>query len=250
MRSLPDDLIDRANRQGIFNGRVVVVEWSLTNAALFEKQDCLYTVQQNSTVRYSINASISRVLPAKEEWQQVLECAHNPEMKLILSHTATEAFRLINDDVRLHPPKTFPGQLLAFLYERYKAFGGSVQSGLVIVPTEALPENGKRLETVVFELAHLNGLEDGFIEWLESCNQFCNSSFDGVAPNGAETGAQALLKAEAGYTDPLLVVTDEKQRWTIEGDETIKKVVSFALADGVGQTSHASRQGTVNLQEP
>ena len=63
-----------------------------------------------------------------------------------------------------------------------KAFKGSEQSGMVIVPTELIPDNGKKLESIVLELAHLNGLEDAFIEWLESCNHFCNSLVDRIVP--------------------------------------------------------------------
>lgn len=229
LRGGPDYWIDHANRQGLFNGRIVVVEGTAGDAAAFEKQDCLFTVQLRGAtngealVEHSINAAISRVLPAKDGWQQVLECAHNPEMRLILSHTSEESLQLVNDDVRLHPPKTFPGKLLAFMFERFKAFGGSPQSGMVMVPTEAVQDNGKKLEAVVFELAHLNGLDDGFIEWLESSNQFCNSAIAAVAMNETSAEKQSVLNEQAGYTDPLLVVTDENRTWTIDGDESIKK---------------------------
>lgn len=250
LRSLPDYWIDKANREGVFNGRIVVVESNQAVAPAFEKQDCLYTVQQAGTAELSINASISRVLPVIEEWQQVLECAHNPELKLVLSHTTAAAFRLVKDDVRLHAPKTFPGQLLAFLYERFKAFGGSVQSGLVIVPTEDVPENGKKLERIVFELAHLNGLEDDFIEWLETCNQFCSSSWDGVLEDGTATEKQQWLQETFGYTDPLFVIADEKRTWRIQGDDSIKKVVSFAQAgESVRIVSNMAQQSAVNLLE-
>lgn len=249
LRSGPDYWMDQANRLGIFNGRVVVVEENVAQAALFEKQDCLYTVQHES--EYSIVSSISRVLPIKEQWQQVLECAHNAEIKLILSHTAPKLIRLVNDNVRLHPPRTFPGQLLAFLYERFKAFGGSVQSGLLIVPAEEVPENGKKLEAVVFELAHLNGLDDGFIEWLESCNQFCNSAFANVAPSGKETKTHVLLNDWLGYTDSLLVTADKSGGWNIEGDDAVKKFVSFAPAgDRVAFLSVAAPESALKLPEP
>src|SRR5919112_33783 len=45
LRGLPDFFIDRANRQGIFNGRIVVVKsTSQGDTSAFEKQDGLYTV--------------------------------------------------------------------------------------------------------------------------------------------------------------------------------------------------------------
>src|ERR1700754_4551246 len=45
LRGLPDYFIDKANRNGIFNGRVVEVKSTDTGSVSdFEKQDNLYTV--------------------------------------------------------------------------------------------------------------------------------------------------------------------------------------------------------------
>src|SRR6201992_2348427 len=45
LRGLPDYFIDKANRQGIFNGRIVVVKSTETgDAGVFERQDGLYTL--------------------------------------------------------------------------------------------------------------------------------------------------------------------------------------------------------------
>src|SRR5438270_3794732 len=45
LRGLPDYFIDKANRQGIFNGRVVVVKSTDSgDAAAFDTQDGLYTL--------------------------------------------------------------------------------------------------------------------------------------------------------------------------------------------------------------
>ena len=85
LRGLPDYFIDKANRQGIFNGRIVVVKSTESDSSAFEKQDSLYTIcvrgiENGTTVEENtINASISRVLSAKTEWKRILECAHNPE---------------------------------------------------------------------------------------------------------------------------------------------------------------------------
>ena len=59
---------------------------------------------------------------------QYLECAHNPNMQIIISNTTEVGIQLVTDDVRRHPPVSFPGKLLAFLYERYQAFDGSIRA--------------------------------------------------------------------------------------------------------------------------
>ncbi|HEY1021544.1 MAG TPA: tagaturonate reductase, partial [Flavisolibacter sp.] len=219
-------------------GRVVVVKSTAQgDVSAFDKQDNLYTLcvrglqDGNLVEEASINAAISRVLTASYQWQQVLECAHNPEMKIILSNTTEVGIRLENDDIRLHPPRSFPGKLLSFLYERYKAFGGSEQSGMVIVPTEMISDNGKKLEAIVFELAHLNGLDDAFIEWLERCNTFCNSLVDRIVPGKPDAALQLSLEEKFGYTDPLLIMAENHRLWAIEGDEAVKDILRFADAD-------------------
>ncbi|MEJ0080689.1 MAG: hypothetical protein WDM78_06980 [Puia sp.] len=72
-------------------------------------------------------------------------------------------------------PASFPAKLLAILFERYKIFQGSPKAGLVIIPTELLTDNGKKLKAIISELAAFNKLETSFIEWLDSHNHFCSS---------------------------------------------------------------------------
>jgi tagaturonate reductase len=238
LRGLPDYFIDKANRQGIFNGRIVVVKsTSGGDGAAFEKQDGLYTLcirglEEGKAVSTNIICSaISRVLSAKEEWSTVLKCAHNPDMQIIISNTTEVGIELVQDDILHHPPVSYPGKLLAFLYERYKAFAGSNQCGMVIVPTELISDNGKKLEAIVLELAHLNGLEENFIEWLEKHNHFCNSLVDRIVPGKPDIAAKKLLEEELGYKDELITMSEVYSLWAIEGNESIASVLSFAAAD-------------------
>ncbi|MCX6315775.1 MAG: tagaturonate reductase [Bacteroidetes bacterium] len=237
LRALPDYFIDKANKQGIFNGRVVVVKSTDSDSSAFDNQDGLYTIcvrgtDNGETVEENIvNASISRVLSAKTEWKRILECAHNPEMKIILSNTTEVGIQLVQDDIHLEPPVSFPGKLLAFLFERFKAFNGSVASGMVIVPTELITDNGSKLESIVLELAHRNNLEFAFIEWLENHNTFCNSLVDRIVPGKPGKAEMARLEATLGYTDELLTMSEVFRLWAIEGDEKVKEVLSFGKAD-------------------
>ena len=238
LRGLPDYFIDKANRNGKFNGRIVVVKSTDSgDSAAFDKQDGLYTLCMRGLVNGQpveenvISAAISRVLSAGKEWDTILQCAHNPDMAIIISNTTEVGIELVNDDIRHHPPVSFPGKLLAFLYERYKAFDGSEKCGLVIVPTELISDNGRKLEAIVLELAHLNGLEENFIEWLERYNHFCNSLVDRIVPGKPDAAIKAALEAQLGYQDELITMSEAYSMWAIEGDDHIKSVLSFAAAD-------------------
>jgi tagaturonate reductase len=238
LRGLPDYFIDKANRQGIFNGRIVVVKSTDGgDAAAFDKQDGLYTLCMRGLVNGQpveenvISASISRVLSAATEWDSVLKCAHNPDLSVIISNTTEVGIELVNDDIRRHPPVSYPGKLLAFLKERYDAFGGSPKCGLVIVPTELISDNGKKLESIVLEQAHLNGLEENFIDWLERHNHFCNSLVDRIVPGKPDAAVKAQLETSLGYKDDLITMSEVYSLWAIEGDDYIRSVLSFAAAD-------------------
>src|SRR6201996_7733923 len=189
LRGLPDYFIDKANRQGLFNGRIVVVKSTDGgDANAFDRQDALYTlcvrgIEDGRKAEENIICSaIGRVLSARDQWQEILTLARNPEMQIIISNTTEVGIQLVDDDIRRQPPVSFPGKLLAFLYERYKTFNGSPESGMVIVPTELIVDNGKKLAAIVKELAQIGQLEADFLAWMEKHCRFCSSLVDRIVP--------------------------------------------------------------------
>lgn len=237
LRGLCDYFIDKANKQGIFNGRIVVVKSTDKGGAdEFNEQDGLFThcikgLENGKLVEETIiNCSISRTLSARSQWQDILACAHNPEMQVVISNTTEVGIALLETDkVTSSPPQSFPVKLLAFLYERWKVFGGTAQSGMVIIPTELIVGNGDKLQGIVLEQAHRNNLEPEFIEWIENHNRFCNSLVDRIVPGKPENSTEILQKL--GYDDDLLVMSEVYRLWAIQGDEYVKKVLSFAQID-------------------
>ncbi|GAA4031216.1 tagaturonate reductase [Hymenobacter glaciei] len=241
LRGLPDFQIDQANRRGVFNGRIVVVK--STNggdATAFERQNNLYTVcvrgvDDGQPVEENVVcASISRVLSAQSQWADVLQVAASPELQVVISNTTEVGIQLVTEDIQLMPPASFPGKLLAVLYTRFQAFDGDVNKGLVIVPTELIPDNGRKLEGIVLELAHRNELGSEFIDWLETANHFCNTLVDRIVPGRPEPAAYAALQAELGYHDELLTMAEAYALWAIEGGDHVREVLSFhSVAPGV-----------------
>jgi len=239
LRGLPDYFIDKANRQGIFNGRVVVIKSTDsggTNA--FDKQNGLFTLcvrglENGEKVDETIiNSAVSRVVSAKTQWKEILACAANPDMQLIISNTTEVGIVLTDDDVTAEPPASFPGKLLAFLLERYKAFNGTEESGMVIVPTELIINNGTKLKEIVLELARRNKLDDTFIQWLDRANHFCNSLVDRIVPGKLPDNDRFNTEKKLGYTDELMIMAEPFRLWAIESrEEKVKNVLSFAQVD-------------------
>lgn len=238
LRGLPDYFIDKANRQGVFGGRIVVVKSTDGgDAGAFDRQDGLYTlcirgIENGKKKEENIICSaISRVLSAKEQWQEILQCAHNPEMQVIISNTTEVGIRLVEEDIHQQPPASFPGKLLAFLYERYKVCKGSAEGGMVIIPTELIVDNGKKLAAIVQQLAVFNKLEDGFTSWLSQSCRWCSSLVDRIVPGKPDAAALQQLQRDLGYTDDLLSISEVYRLWAIEGDERVQSVLSFSTAD-------------------
>jgi tagaturonate reductase len=239
LRGLPDYFIDKANREGIFNGRIVIVK-STSNGGTdeFSKQDGLYTISVRgvengkTSDEMIINSSISRVISAIDNWQSILDCAADPEIGIIISNTTEVGITLVEDDIRLSPPVSFPGKLLAFLYHRYKIFNGSEESGMVIIPTELIPGNADKLQTILVQLAKMNKLEDDFITWLQYSNDYCNSLVDRIVPGKFGEKERTIIDKKSGYSDDLMIMAETFRLWAIETkNEKIKEKLSFAQAD-------------------
>ena len=239
LRGLPDYYIDKANKQKIFNGRIVIVKSTESGSTeAFAKQDNLYTlivrgIDSGKAIEENIvNASISRVLSARNDWHKILKCAANSELQVIISNTTEVGIQLVKDNVHASPPESFPGKLVAFLYQRYKIFNGDVNKGFVVIPTELIINNGSKLLAIVLELAHQNGLEYSFLDWLENANDFCNSLVDRIVPGNLNPLNQKDIERTSGYTDELMTMAEAYNLWAIEtSNEKTKEILSFSKAD-------------------
>ena len=235
IRSFADYFIDKANKNNVFNGRIVVVK-STSNGSgnEFEEQDGLYTVCskgiENGLIKeeFVVNASISRVLVAGSQWAEILKCAHHPEMKVVISNTTEVGIQLVEEKINENSPASFPGKLLAFLMERYHAFGGSKDSGMVIIPAELIPDNGTKLKEIILALAKYNNVDTALLAWIENDNVFCNSLVDRIVSGKPSKEELAKLENTLGYTDTLLSVSELFSLWAIEGDDLVREVLSFS----------------------
>jgi tagaturonate reductase len=239
LRALPDYFIDKANKKGIFNGRILMVKSTgKGDTRSYESQDGMYTlcvkglVEGKKVEEYLIHAAVSRVLSAKTQWLEVLACASNPEMELVISNTTEVGIQLVNDSIHANPPESFPGKLLAFLQARYLAFRGDPSRGMVIVPTELLPSNGDRLREILIELAKQNELPEEFRQWLIMANHFCNSLVDRIVPGKLTSALESEAEQVLGYHDELMIMAEPYRLWAIEtAHPRVRQVLSFSQVD-------------------
>ena len=256
LRGLPDQLIDEANRQGFFNGRIVVVKSTGSDIADFEAQDSLYTLcirgirQGEMLSEDRVIPVISRVIPAMTGWADILELAASKELQVILSNTTEVGIRYQAELVQEGVPESYPGKLLAFLYRRYQVSGGSAGAGLVIIPTELIPDNATRLLDVLLRLCAYNHFPDAFNDWLRSANHFCNSLVDRIVPGKIPAHREHEIRERLGYEDQLRIMSEAYGLWAIETDsEEVRNVLSFALpGSGIVLAKDISRFRTLKLR--
>jgi tagaturonate reductase len=236
LRGLPDHFIDLANKQGMFNGRILVVKSTATGGTdAFARQDGLYTILEKGVVNGKIqehtyiNAAISRVLSAAEQWSEILAAAANPDLQIIISNTTEVGIVWDEADVTTTVPVSFPGRLLAFLEERYRVMKGTAEAGMVIVPTELIVDNGTKLREIVLALATKKKLPAAFIDWLSNDNDFCNSLVDCIVPGKLPAADQTKAQEQLGYQDELMIMSEPYRLWAIETSrQRTKEILSFS----------------------
>jgi tagaturonate reductase len=239
LRGLCDYYIDKANREGIFKGRVVLVKSTdRPGADAFTEQDGLFThcikgIDNGKAIEETVvNSAISRTLTAATEWNSILELAQSADMQVIISNTTEVGIQYVaNDPISGGSPKSFPAKLLAFLVARFQHFHGSAASGMVVVPTELIINNGDVLKEIVLKLAADHQLPEAFVSWLNTHNHFCNSLVDRIVPGAPDAQTNAAICAELGYSDKNLIISEVYSLWAIQGGSRVKDVLSFAKAD-------------------
>lgn len=230
LRAFVDYMIDIANEQGKFNGDIVLVKpIEFGNLDRFHEQECQYTVQLRGIVdgeAKRINRVVTSVADAVDaygEYEKYAAYAKLDTLRYIVSNT-TEAGIVYDetDRIEFNPPKTYPGKLTKFLYERYKHFNGAADKGLVMLPVELIDDNGIHLKECVLKFAKLWNLEDGFAAWLNDACVFTSTLVDRIVTGYPRDEAEELCK-EFGYQDNLIVTGEPFALWVIESAKDISK---------------------------
>jgi len=223
LRAFVDFFIDIANEKELFNGSVQIIKPIAAGSLdALKAQDCVYTVMLRGKkdgathVEKRVVTSVAGATDPFTNYNEYASFAKSPELKLIISNT-TEAGIVFDesDDFSLNPPKSYPGKLTKFLFERYKHFDGASDKGLVILPVELIENNGSELLSCCQKLVKLWDLPADFSDWLNNANTFCDTLVDRIV-TGYPADEIETLENELGYKDAGLVVGEPFALWVIE----------------------------------
>lgn len=235
LRALPDFYIDIANKAGLFNGRVVLVKSTISPVEpAFHLQNGLFThilrgVKEGKVIEVvHMNASISRVLHAINDWDVVLKMATSPDLEIVISNTTEVGIVYVEEKITGSVPTSFPAKLLAVLHQRFLHFKGDAEKGLIILPTELIDHNADQLKSIVNQLALYNTLSKDFLFWLANANHFCNTLVDRIVPGKLNPTAHREIENKLGYQDELMIMSEPFGLWAIEAkDPFVSKRLDF-----------------------
>ncbi|MBO4750015.1 MAG: tagaturonate reductase, partial [Lachnospiraceae bacterium] len=202
LRGFVDQMIDIANEKGVFDGDVVIVKPTDRGGLdKFKAQECQYTVilrgltNGEAKSESRIVTCVADAVHPYLEYEKYMALASLETLRFVVSNT-TEAGIVFDETDRFEacPPRTFPGKLCKFLYERYQAFHGDASKGLVMLPAELIDDNGKKLKECVLRFARLWGLETGFEAWLDEACEFASTLVDRIIAGYPKDEAEVLCK--------------------------------------------------------
>lgn len=230
LRGFVDYMIDVANEAGKFDGSIVVVKpIAFGNLDQFHEQECQYTVSLRgkedgqTKVTNRIVTSISDAVDTLNEFEKYENYAKCETLRFIVSNT-TEAGIVYDetDEFTACPPKTYPGKLTKFMYDRFQHFNGDTTKGLIVIPCELIENNGPELKKCVLQFSKLWNLGEEFEAWLNEACTFCSTLVDRIVTGYPKDEVEQMWQ-EFGYQDKLVVTGELFALWVIESDKDISK---------------------------
>ena len=229
LRSFADVFVHKMNEQGLYDGKIVVVQpISKGLIPVINEQHGIYHqflrgVENGKVVNDCIEVhSISRGIDPYTDYDEYLKLAENPDFRVIITNTTEAGIEYLGTEkLDDRPPKSFPAKLTSLLYKRFSLDLG----GFIILSCELIDNNGKELLNCVLKYAELWNLPKAFIEWIRTQNYFCNTLVDRICTGYPKDEAEkqeldTRLKNELGLTnsDKLMNTAEIFHLWVIEGN--------------------------------
>ncbi len=166
--------------------------------------------------------SLSRVLVAGQEWEEIADLACSEELRFVVSDTTPAERTLLpeDDDRESNSPRSFPAQLTELLNLRHE----NGLPGLTMLPCEPVASNADALLALIMAQAARWGWEGRFTYWLETECRWLNTLADRII--------QPMPTDPSGFTvEPFAL-------WVIEGSRGEPPVFTHPA---IGRSLHLNR---------
>lgn len=238
LRAFADWMINKANHQGLFQGSIVLCQPIAQGLGpVINRQDGLYTlvmrgIEEGTPVeKAEAITSVSRCINPYEDYEALMSLARSADLEVVISNTTEAGISYhAGDKLEDRPPHSFPAKVCAFLYERFKAFGGAHDSGLLFLPVELIDNNGANLKRIVLQYAREWELSQEFLCWVEEDNHFCSTLVDRIV-TGYPRDQLDYFAEKLGYEDQCLVTSEVFNLWVIEGKQEWSEILPIHKTD-------------------
>src|SRR5690349_7389133 len=223
LRAFTEWMVDVLNEKTNFDGAVTIVQThSRETDNRFVEQQGLYHLITNGLSNGSplreirLISSVAGLVNPFEDYAAFLKTAENPDLQFIVSNTTEAGIAFdAGDRGPDTPSESFPGNLTALLYHRYKFFGPSPDKAVTILPCELIEYNGEVLRKVLCQYVDHWNLEERFRQWIMDDTLFCNTLVDRIVPGFPKEKTEELWK-EIGFNDELIVTAEPYHLWVIQ----------------------------------
>ena len=226
LRAFVDWMIDKANRDGIYQGSIVLCQPIAQGLKdMINAQDGVYTLAMRGAEngqpveKIEVITSVSRCINPYENYEDLMEIARSADLEVVVSNTTEAGIAYhAGDQLTDRPPVSFPAKVTAFLYERYKAFHGDPEKGLLFLPVELIDNNGAELKRIVLQYAQEWELGQEFTDWINTANAFTSTLVDRIV-TGYPRDEVSYFEEKLGYKDNIIDTSELFNLWVIEGDK-------------------------------
>ncbi len=220
LRGFVDYFFHKLQEKGLYDGKIVVVQpIEKGMCQMLADQNCEYNlflrgVENGQVVNEHTHVtSISRALNPYTQYEDYIALAASPDLRVLVSNTTEAGIEYLGTEKLTDmPPKSYPAKLTQFLYKRFEAG----LKGMILLPCELIDNNGDNLKACVLKYADLWELGDGFKDWLEKENDFCNTLVDRIVTGYPRDEVEELTK-QIGYQDNLIDTAEIFHLWVIGG---------------------------------
>ena len=222
LRGFVDWMLDKVNENTSFNGSVAVVQPIKDGFCdMLAAQGYKYThiCRGSEGVDKRVIKVISKCIKPYDNFDEYISLAECKSARFIVSNT-TEAGIVFNGDDKLtdRPATSFPGKLTQLLLSRYELGLG----GFVFLPCELIDKNGDQLKRCILQYAEFWELGEGFVNWIEKENIFCNTLVDRI-----NTGYPKDEAIEVNFDDKMINTSEYFHLWVISGYPGLFEEIPF-----------------------
>ncbi len=186
-------------------------------AAVFERQDCLYTLISRGAdeSEVTIVGSIVEYLHVIDDYTPLIDrLAHSDTQ--IVSMTITEAGYPVDDESgEFVPERSAPAGVFALLAQGMERRRESGSGRLTVMSCDNIVANGRMARTATLGAAA--AISPGLAEWVDANVRFPNSMVDRITPSTTPSDIE-WLEREHGVIDGWPVVAEPFRQWVIEDD--------------------------------